>query len=109
MSELDPELLRDVFIDFMNDEETQKFVKEFIDVQYDYIRAKVFGTIGGLQKGANAMAMQNTPSLIDRKGHLNLMGLLGLLKGLGQGTGTPEGEQPPLSNSGGKSESFKRM
>ena len=67
-----------LFLDLIQNEETQGAIVAFVDGLYERYRAKVLGTIGGLNKGLNAMTDEANPlvNVLDNKGHINLKKLI---------------------------------
>lgn len=91
--ELTEDYLRNLVIDSLNDEEFQKQIIAFTDDLYERYKAKVFSTIGGMQKGANSSGEDVFPEIIDKKGHIRLSGLLPMLLG-GQRGNKPQSALP---------------
>lgn len=91
--EISKDFIRDLVIESLNDEEFQKQIIGFTDDLYERYRAKVFSTLGGLQKGANSIGEIGIPNVIDKKGHLNLSALLPMLLG-GSRTNQPQSKLP---------------
>ena len=70
--------VNELFMELIQNEETQGAIVAFTDGLYERYRAKVLGTIGGLNKGLNAMTDEANPlvNVLDNKGHINLKKLL---------------------------------
>lgn len=88
--------LKSMFNKLVDDSEVQKTITEMGDALFERYKVKVLGTIGGLQKGINAMGGDVIPDVFDKQGHINLKkGLSWFLSNMASGQSQ---NQPQTSN-----------
>ncbi len=92
--------VKDLIFNALEDEEIGLAVTTYGDLLFDRYKKKVWGTIGGLQKGVNAsLAPEQSLSFMDAEGNISLsnifkMAMGGQLQGLLSGGQSPSSSQP---------------
>ncbi len=96
--------VKDMIFDLMEDEDIALGVKTYGDALFERYKKKVWGTIGGLQKGVNAATLKGKQQLgiLDDEGNISLgnimrMAMSGQLKGLMSGAGSSPSAASPSS------------
>lgn len=91
--------VKDTILKMMGDEEFQKQLLSLSDGLYERYKIKVMNTIGGWQKGVNNDGGLELPEILDKKGHIQLKGLLPIaMAWLTGNKGQPSGGSPQSSN-----------
>ena len=82
-------MVKDMVFDLMEDEDMSLAITTYGDALFERYKRKVWGTIGGLQKGVNAVTLAANPKLsfMDKDGNLSLGNIFraaisGQLKGM---------------------------
>jgi len=75
-AEINKDFMKDLLIETLNDEETQKFIIEFTDTLYSRYAQKVMGTIGKMSASGIGGEEVKIPNIINSKGQINLKGLI---------------------------------
>lgn len=92
--------VKDMIFDLMEDEEVGLAITTYGDALFERYKRKVWGTLGGLQKGVNAsLAPEKSLSFMDDDGNISLsnifkLAMTGQLKGLMGGGSSPSASTP---------------
>ena len=93
--------VKDLIFNALEDEEISLAVTTYGDALFDRYKRKVWGTIGGLQKGVTAASLAANPKLsfMDKDGNISLsnifrMAMSGGLKGMMGGGSSPSASTP---------------
>lgn len=80
-AEISKDFMKDLLIETLNDEETQKFIVEFTDTLYIRYAQKVMGTLGKMSASGIGGEEVKIPNIMNSKGQINLKGLIPMLLG----------------------------
>lgn len=75
-AEISKEYIKELLMDTLNDEETQKFIIEFTDTLYARYAQKVMGTLGKMSDNGLGGEGVKMPQIMNSKGQINLKGLI---------------------------------